>query len=254
MCFFGSLCLRGIFSIVILLRQPLPKAGWLVNKRNSQEFTLFPNFTFKYNILAGNTFGNLLKLTTFGESHGMAMGGILDGFPAGVAVDQSMIQKDLARRRPGQSDLVSPRKEDDLVEILSGVFDGVSLGTPIGFIIRNKDHRSKDYSHIKDTFRPSHADYTFEQKFGRRDYRGGGRSSARETVCRVAGGAFAKILLHNFDIKVHAFVHSIGKVSMAKSFADVNLEDAEKSPVRCPDPEHFRSHGGTDQRNGKRGR
>ncbi len=154
--------------------------------------------------MAGNTFGEILTLTTFGESHGKAVGGVLDGFPAGFKIDLNFIQKELDRRRPGQSAIVSSRKEVDKVEFLSGIFDGYSLGTPIAFIVKNTDFNSSDYEHLKDVYRPSHADFTYEIKYGIKDYRGGGRASARETIARVIGGAFAKQLLHNYDISITA--------------------------------------------------
>lgn len=185
--------------------------------------------------MAGNIFGQILRLTTFGESHGKAIGGIIDGFPAGIKVDMKLIQKDLNRRKPGQSKLVSPRKEDDEVEILSGVFEGTSLGTPIGFVVWNKDHHSADYGHIKDTFRPSHADFTFQEKYGIRDYRGGGRASARETVSRVVAGAFAKILLKELGVEINSFVKSIGGVEVQQPYTELKLSKTEESPVRCPD-------------------
>ncbi len=187
--------------------------------------------------MAGNTFGKILRLTTFGESHGKAIGGILDGFPAGVEIDESLIQQDLDRRRPGQSKLVSPRKEDDKVELLSGIFEGKSLGTPIAFVIWNKDQKSKDYDHISKAYRPSHADFTFDKKYGIRDYRGGGRASARETVARVVGGAFAKMILSQSGISVSAFVNRIGDVVVEKDFTKLDLSKTEISQVRCPDPE-----------------
>lgn len=187
--------------------------------------------------MAGNTFGQILRLTTFGESHGKAIGGIIDGFPAGIKIDFELIEKDLQRRKPGQSDIVSPRKEDDRVEILSGVFDGVSLGTPIGFVTWNKDQISTDYDHLKEIFRPSHADFTYEKKYGLRDYRGGGRSSARETVSRVIGGAFAKMILNSLGVEISAFVNRIGTVAVEKEYSEVDLASTEKSAVRCPDDE-----------------
>ncbi len=157
-----------------------------------------------------NTFGNIYRLTTFGESHGVALGGIIDGFPSGVTVDMDFVQSELDRRRPGQGILTTARKEADKVEILSGVFEGVSTGTPIGFIVRNADHHSADYSNIKDLYRPSHADYTYQMKYGIRDYRGGGRTSARETLCRVVGGAFAKLVLNQLGITVSADILQVG--------------------------------------------
>lgn len=155
-----------------------------------------------------NTFGKLFRLTTFGESHGPAIGGIIDGMPAGVDVDLDFIQSELDRRKPGMNKIASQRKEDDLVEILSGVFNGKTLGTPIGFVIRNKDARSQDYDAIKDVFRPSHADYTYQEKYGIRDYRGGGRASARETACRVVGGAFAKLVLNKIGVSISAVIEN----------------------------------------------
>jgi chorismate synthase len=185
--------------------------------------------------MAGNTFGQLLRLTTFGESHGKAIGGIIDGFPAGIEIDMEAILYDLKRRRPGQSSLVSQRKEDDDIEVLSGVFEGVSLGTPIAFVIWNKDQQSADYSHLKNVFRPSHADFTFQEKYGVRDYRGGGRASARETVARVAAGGFAKLLLKKAGIDIISFVQRIGPVSIEQHYTGLDFSLIEKSPVRCPE-------------------
>ena len=147
-----------------------------------------------------NSFGNIFRLTTFGESHGKAIGGIIDGCPAGYKIDLDHISYEMQRRKPGQSKIVTQRKEDDSVEFLSGIFEGKTTGTPIGFLIKNKDQKSKDYDHLKDSFRPSHADFVYEKKYGFRDYRGGGRSSARETACRVVAGAIAKQILENIDI------------------------------------------------------
>ncbi|MEL7002741.1 MAG: chorismate synthase, partial [Bacteroidota bacterium] len=158
----------------------------------------------------GNSFGHLFKITTFGESHGVALGVTIDGCPAGIEIDEDFIASELARRKPGQSKITTQRKEDDSFEILSGVFEGKSTGTPIGIVIRNKDQRSKDYSHIADKFRPSHADYTYHEKYGNRDYRGGGRSSARETAARVAAGAIAKMLLKKLGVEVYAYVSEVG--------------------------------------------
>ncbi|MCP9200437.1 chorismate synthase [Gramella sp. GC03-9] len=188
--------------------------------------------------MPGNSFGNLFKLTTFGESHGVAIGGIIDGCPAGLEIDVEKVQNDLDRRRPGQSAIVTQRKEPDTVEFYSGIFEGKSTGTPIGFVIRNANQKSKDYSHIKDTYRPSHADYTYDEKYGVRDYRGGGRSSARETACRVVAGSIAKQLLK--DIKINAFVSSVGKMELQKNYSELNFSEIEKNPVRCPDPEMAR--------------
>lgn len=185
--------------------------------------------------MAGNTFGKLFKITTFGESHGVAIGGVIDGCPAGVDIDTAVVQNDLNRRRPGQSAIVTQRKEPDTVEFLSGIFEGKSTGTPIGFVIKNANQKSKDYSHIKDTYRPSHADYTYDEKYGVRDYRGGGRSSARETACRVVAGSIAKQVLE--DISFNAFVSSVGKIELQKSYSELDFSETEKNPVRCPDPE-----------------
>ena len=185
--------------------------------------------------MPGNSFGKMFKLTTFGESHGLAIGGIIDGCPAGLEIDVEKVQNDLNRRRPGQSAIVTQRKEPDIVEFLSGIFEGKSTGTPIGFVIKNANQKSKDYSHIKDTYRPSHADYTYDEKYGVRDYRGGGRSSARETACRVVAGSIAKQLLQN--IEINAFVASVGKLELNKHYSKLDFSEIEKNPVRCPDPE-----------------
>ncbi len=185
--------------------------------------------------MAGNSFGNLFKLTTFGESHGVAIGGILDGCPSGIELDLDAIQNELNRRKPGQSTIVTQRKEPDTVEFLSGIFEGKTTGTPIGFQIRNTNQKSKDYSHIKDSYRPSHADYVYDQKYGFRDYRGGGRSSARETASRVVAGAIAKQFLK--DIKINAFVSQVGALKLEKRYQDLDLSLTESNPVRCPDPD-----------------
>lgn len=185
--------------------------------------------------MPGNSFGKMFKLTTFGESHGAAIGGVIDGCPAGLEIDVESVQIDLNRRRPGQSAIVTQRKEPDTVEFLSGIFEGRSTGTPIGFVIRNANQKSKDYSHIKDTYRPSHADYTYDEKYGIRDYRGGGRSSARETACRVVAGSIAKQMLQKVDIR--AFVSSVGKLELNKEISELDFSEIEKNPVRCPDPE-----------------
>ena len=183
--------------------------------------------------VAGNKFGTLFTLTTFGESHGLAIGGIIDGCPAGVKIDQTTIQQDLDRRKPGQSKIVSQRKENDIVEIFSGIFEGKSTGTPIGFIIKNKDQKSKDYSHIKNSYRPSHADFVYDEKYGFRDYRGGGRSSARETAVRVVGGSIAKQFLKG--IKIQAFVSRVGNIKLEKHYSELDLGKTENNIVRCPD-------------------
>jgi len=183
--------------------------------------------------MAGNSFGKLFKLTTFGESHGVAIGGIIDGCPSGLEIDFEVIQAEMNRRKPGQSEIVTQRKEPDTVEFLSGIFEGKTTGTPIGFIIRNADQRSKDYSHIKDVYRPSHADYTYEKKYGNRDYRGGGRSSARETACRVVAGSIAKQLLK--EVKINAFTSSVGDIFLKKPYQDLDFSKIEGNAVRCPD-------------------
>ena len=184
--------------------------------------------------MAGNSIGTLFRLTTFGESHGVAIGGVIDGCPAGVKLDLEKIQQDLDRRRPGQSAIVTQRKEPDTVEFLSGIFEGQSTGTPIGFIIKNANQKSKDYSHIKDTYRPSHADYTYDEKYGVRDYRGGGRSSARETACRVVAGSIAKQLLSS--LQFNAYVSTVGHIELNKKYQELDFSEVEKNPVRCPDP------------------
>jgi chorismate synthase len=185
--------------------------------------------------VAGYSFGNIFKITTFGESHGRGLGVTIDGCPAGLDFDIEFIQSELARRRPGQSAIVTQRKEADKVEILSGVFEGKTTGTPIGMIIYNQDAKSKDYSHIADKFRPSHADYTYHIKYGIRDYRGGGRSSARETAARVAAGAVAKLLLKHFGISVTAYVSQVGAVKLEKSYQELDFNLIENTAVRCPD-------------------
>lgn len=187
--------------------------------------------------MAGNTFGNVFKLTTFGESHGVGVGGVLDGCPAGLKIDIAQIQIELDRRRPGQSDLTTSRSETDRIEFLSGIFEGVTLGTPIAFVVRNEDQRSEDYTDLKDVFRPGHADFTTQNKFGIRDYRGGGRSSARETLARVAGGAIAKQLLSQWGVSVHAFVSSVHQVVVPLPYTQLDLVTAYESLVRCPHAE-----------------
>ncbi|MFD2541403.1 chorismate synthase [Lacinutrix gracilariae] len=183
--------------------------------------------------MAGNSIGNIFKVTTFGESHGIAIGGIIDGCPSGIALDFDAIQNELNRRKPGQSEIVTQRKEPDTVEFLSGIFEGVTTGTSIGFTIKNANQKSKDYSHIKDVYRPSHADYTYDKKYGVRDYRGGGRSSARETACRVVAGAIAKQVLK--DVKINAFTSSVGEIFIDKPYQDLDFSKTETNIVRCPD-------------------
>ena len=183
-----------------------------------------------------NSFGKLFRITTFGESHGAAIGVILDGCPAGLEIDEPFIQAELDRRKPGQSKITTQRQEQDTFKILSGVFDGKSTGAPIAMVIENQDQRSKDYSHLAESFRPSHADYTYEVKYGNRDYRGGGRSSARETAARVAGGAVAKLLLKKSGVEIQAYVSQVGEIK-APRYQTLNLHDTESNIVRCPDSE-----------------
>ena len=185
--------------------------------------------------MSGNTFGKLFRLTSFGESHGPAIGGVIDGCPSGIELDMEAIQKDLNRRKPGQSAIVTQRKESDEVEFFSGIFDGITTGVPIGFAIFNTNQKSKDYDHIKDQYRPSHADKVYDDKYGFRDYRGGGRSSARETASRVVAGAIAKQFLS--DVKFTAYVSAVGEIQMNKTYQEVDLDNIEQNPVRCPDPE-----------------
>jgi chorismate synthase len=183
--------------------------------------------------MAGNSFGKLFKLTTFGESHGEAIGGIIDGCPSGLKLNFEAIQNELNRRKPGQSKIVTQRKESDAVEFLSGIFEGTTTGTPIGFVIKNTNQKSKDYSHIKDVYRPSHADYTYDKKYGVRDYRGGGRSSARETACRVVAGAIAKQMLSS--VKINAFTSSVGDIFIDKPYQKLDFNKTESNAIRCPD-------------------
>ncbi|MDO4510251.1 MAG: chorismate synthase [Bacteroidales bacterium] len=182
-----------------------------------------------------NTFGNILSITTFGESHGAAIGGVIDGFPAGVKIDFDEIQRQVARRRPGQSAITTARNESDTVEVLSGVFEGVTLGTPIGFIIRNTNHHSSDYSDIAKCYRPSHADYTYQSKYGIRDYRGGGRSSARETAARVVAGAFAMQALQQLGIQLTAYTSQVSNIAVEGSYESLDLSAVDNNIARCPD-------------------
>lgn len=184
----------------------------------------------------GNSYGKLFKITTFGESHGQAIGVVIDGCPAGLELNLDFIQNELARRKPGQSKITTQRKEDDTFEIQSGVFEGKTTGTPISIVIKNTNAKSKDYSHIADKYRPSHADYTYQEKYGIRDYRGGGRSSARETAARVAAGAIAKQLLSNKSITIEAYVSQVGAIK-APFYTSMDLSKTEANIVRCPDPE-----------------
>lgn len=184
-----------------------------------------------------NTFGNLFTLTTFGESHGEAIGGVIDGMPAGIDIDLEFIQQELNRRRPGQSSITTSRQEADKVELLSGVFEGKSTGCPIGFIVRNTNHHSQDYENLRCLFRPSHADFTYEQKYGVRDHRGGGRSSARITISRCVGGALAKLVLKQLGISVQAYTSQVGPIALERDYRLYDLSQTENNVVRCPDAE-----------------
>ncbi|MFB6340408.1 chorismate synthase [Saccharicrinis sp. FJH62] len=185
--------------------------------------------------MAGNTWGKIYRLSSFGESHGLGVGGVIDGCPPGTPVDIEFIQNELSRRRPGQSRITTPRKEEDQVEILSGVLNGIATGTPIGFLIHNKDQRSGDYDNMKSVYRPSHSDYVYETKYGVRDHRGGGRSSARETIARVVAGAIAKQALKAHGIQVTAFTSSVGDLHMEKPYTELDLSTIEDNIIRCPD-------------------
>jgi chorismate synthase len=186
--------------------------------------------------LAGNTFGTLFRVSTFGESHGPAIGCIVDGCPAGLDFDLHFIQHELDRRRPGQSAIVTQRKESDTVQVLSGVFEGKTTGTPIAFLIPNEDQRSQDYNHLAEAYRPSHADYTWQAKYGHRDHRGGGRSSARETAARVAAGALAKLFLKTQGIEIQAYVSQVGHLALEQPYSELDLAQTETNDIRCPDP------------------
>jgi len=185
--------------------------------------------------MSGNKYGKLFELTTFGESHGKAIGGIIEGCPAGTPLDLEFIQSELDRRKPGQSSIVTQRKESDKVNFFSGIFEGKTTGTPIGFSISNDDQKPKDYKHIINNYRPSHADRVYDQKYGFRDYRGGGRSSARETACRVVAGSIAKQFLNK--VKITAYVSSVGEISLDKDYSKLDFKNIETNPVRCPDNE-----------------
>lgn len=184
-----------------------------------------------------NVFGNIFTLTTFGESHGPGVGGVIDGFPAGLEVDLDFVQSELNRRRPGQSHITTGRQEGDVVEILSGVFEGKSTGCPIGFVVQNTNQHSSDYENVRNVFRPSHADYTYTKKYGLRDHRGGGRSSARETISRCVGGAFAKMALKQLGISVSAYTSRVGDICLENDYRKYDLSLTETNPVRCPHPE-----------------
>lgn len=183
-----------------------------------------------------NSFGNIFRLTSFGESHGLGIGGVIDGMPAGIDVDTELLNREMARRRPGQSQLTTARKEADNVEILSGVFEGKTTGCPIGFLVRNTSQHSNDYDNLREIFRPSHADFTYYSKYGVRDHRGGGRSSARETITRCVGGAFAKMALRQLGVEICAYTSQVGNISLDKGYTAYDLSVAETNPVRCPDP------------------
>ncbi|HMU69365.1 MAG TPA: chorismate synthase [Chitinophagales bacterium] len=187
--------------------------------------------------MAGNSFGTLFRITTFGESHGVALGVVIDGCPPGITLDLDFMRNEMQRRKPGQSKLVTQRKEEDEFEILSGVFEGVTTGTPIGMIIRNSDQRSKDYSHLENAYRPSHADYTYDAKYGFRDHRGGGRSSARETAARVLAGSVAKQILLQQHVIIQAYVDAVGDLKLEKPYTELDLSLTETNMVRCPDPD-----------------
>ncbi len=182
-----------------------------------------------------NTFGHLFTLTTFGESHGPAVGGVIDGMPAGIDADIDFIQSELNRRRPGQSDLTTSRDEADKIELLSGVFEGKTTGTPIGFIVRNTNQHSQDYENMRCLFRPSHADYTYQKKYDIRDYRGGGRTSARITISRCVGGAFAKLALRKIGVRVEAYTSQVGSIALPHDYTHYDLSQTESNAVRCPD-------------------
>lgn len=187
-----------------------------------------------------NTFGNIFRLTTFGESHGEAIGGVVDGMPAGIDIDLDFIQQELNRRRPGQSKITTSRQEADQVEILSGVFEGKSTGCPIGFLVRNTNHHSQDYENMRCLFRPSHADYTYYNKYGIRDHRGGGRSSARITISRCVGGAFAKLVLRQLGVSVQAYTSQVGPIALDRDYRKYDLSLTETNAVRCPDEDKAR--------------
>ncbi len=208
------------------------------NMHISEKSPIFrENFKSTHTILMFNSYGNILRLTSFGESHGKGIGGVIDGFPAGITIDMDFVQRELARRRPGQSRITTSRQETDKVEFLSGIFDGKSTGCPIGFIVWNENQRYSDYSEMQSVYRPSHADYTYKLKYGIRDYRGGGRSSARETIARVVGGALAKLALRQLGISITAYTSQVGGIKLEKDYKEYDFDLIETNPVRCPDPE-----------------
>lgn len=184
-----------------------------------------------------NTFGTIFRLTSFGESHGAGIGGVIDGCPAGIVLDMEFIQQELNRRKPGQSKLTTPRKENDEVQFLSGIYEGKTTGTPIGFIVWNQNQHSSDYDNMKTIYRPSHADYTYQSKYGIRDPRGGGRSSARETISRCVAGAIAKLVLKQYDVSIQAYTSQVGNIKLEGDYTQYDLTVTEQNPVRCPDPE-----------------
>lgn len=184
-----------------------------------------------------NTFGNIFRLTTFGESHGPGIGGVIDGFPAGITIDTAFVQQELNRRKPGQSQLTTSRKEADEVEFLSGIFEGKSTGCPIGFLVRNTNQHSADYDNMQDLYRPSHADFTYHKKYGIRDHCGGGRSSARETIARCVGGALAKLALRQIGVSFYAYTSQVGDIKLKHDYTHYDLSRIEDNPVRCPDAE-----------------
>lgn len=183
-----------------------------------------------------NTFGNIFRLTTFGESHGAGIGGVVDGFPAGIELDLEFVQSELDRRKPGQSKITTDRKEADRVEFLSGIFEGKTTGCPIGFLVRNTNQHSGDYDNLRQVYRPSHADYTYTQKYGIRDHRGGGRSSARETIARCVGGALAKLALRQLGVSIQAYTSQVGEITLDRDYTKYDLGLTESNAVRCPDP------------------
>ncbi len=184
-----------------------------------------------------NSYGNIIRLTTFGESHGKAIGGVLDGFPSGVRIDMNYIASEMKKRRPGQSEITSQRDENDDVEFLSGIFEGKTTGCPIAFVVWNKGQKPEDYDDMKNVFRPSHADYTYQLKYGIRDYRGGGRASARETVARVVAGALCKLALRAIGINIRAYTSQVGPIKIGKKYHELDLEEADNNVIRCPDAE-----------------
>lgn len=195
-----------------------------------------------------NTFGNIYRLTSFGESHGPGIGGVIDGCPAGIELDTAFIQSELNRRKPGQSKITTPRKEDDEVQFLSGIYEGKTTGTPIGFVIWNKNQHSADYDNMKNVYRPSHADYTYQTKYGIRDPRGGGRSSARETIARCVAGAIAKLVLRQKGIRIQAFTSQVGNIKLNGSYTDYDLDKAEETGRTLSGSGDRRKNGGFDRR------